>query len=96
MNVFKGKGDRQKALSACTAFGCELWIGIYVETTDRADIYLTSEKNYNAKYRRPGKKIDDWKMGPAHRAIYASDPVVKHLSIAIEEGNWNWSSLLTA
>lgn len=37
-----GKDQRQKVLDACKAFGCLPWIGVYVETTDSADLYLTS------------------------------------------------------
>jgi hypothetical protein len=91
VNVFsyqKGKDDRQKALAACEAFGCELWIAVYVEATNHADVFLTSEANYNANYRRPGRAIDDWKMGPTHRVTYASDPAVKHIRITFDAANW--------
>jgi len=93
VNVFSyqnGKDDRQKALDACKAFNCELWIGIYVEATDYADLYLTSEANYDAKYRKPKRAIDDWKMGPRHLKTYASDPAVQHLRFVFQEGNWSW------
>jgi hypothetical protein len=93
VNVFsyqKGKDDRGKVLAACQAFGCEPWIAVYVETTDQADVFLTSLENYDAKYRRTPRAIDDWKMGPKDRERYASDPAVKHVAIGFQEGNWVW------
>jgi hypothetical protein len=93
VNVFsyqKEKTDRQKVLDACEAFACEPWIAIYVEATDQADIYLTSLSNFDAKYRREGKAIDDWKMGPKYQVIYATDPLVKHIKIKFQGTNWNW------
>ena len=93
VNVFSyqhGKDDRQKLLSACEAFGCEAWVAVYVETTDRADVFLTTLANYDAKYRRAGRAIDDWKMGPKDRESYASDPAVKHVGIIFEGGRWVW------
>jgi len=93
VNLFsyqKGKNDLQAANSACEAFGCKLWIAVYIETTCHADIYLTSEINYAEKYRRPGRAIDDWKMGPRHRQTYDADPAVKHLRIEFQVCNWTW------
>jgi hypothetical protein len=93
VNVFSyqnGKDDRQKALSACEAFGCKPWVAIYVETTDRADVFLTALANYDAKYRRTGRAVDDWKMGPKDREKYASDPAVKHVGIVFEGRRWAW------
>jgi len=81
----KGKDDRQKVLSAC-----EAWIAVYVETTDRADVFLTSLANYDANYRRAGRAIDDWKMRPRDREKYALDPSVKHLGIVFEGARWLW------
>jgi hypothetical protein len=85
-----GKSDRQKVLSACEAFDCEPWMGVYVEATDQADIYLTSLANYDAKYCRAGKTIDDWKMGPKYHQKYAEDPLVKHIEIKFRETSWSW------
>ena len=47
----KENDDRKKLLSACEAFNCEPWIGIYVETEKFADLYLTSLENYDKNYR---------------------------------------------
>lgn len=93
VNIFsyqKGKNDRNKAIAACEAFACEPWIAVYVEATDQADIYLTSLENYEVNYRREGKAIDDWKMGPKHIEKYKSDPLVKHIKINFQETNWTW------
>ena len=93
VNVFsyqRENNDRQKVLTACEAFACEPWLAIYVEATDQADIYLTSLSNYDANYRREGKAIDDWKMGPKHQQTYASDPLVKHIKINFYGTNWSW------
>lgn len=93
VNIFSyqnGKDDRQKTMDACEAFACEPWIAVYVEATDQADIYLTSLENYDINYRGSGKAIDDWKMGPKHQSMYASDPCVKHIKIRFEETNWSW------
>jgi hypothetical protein len=93
VNIFSyqnGKDDRCKTLAACEAFGCEPWIAVYVEATDRADVFLTSLANYDAKYRRTPRAIDDWKMGPKDRERYASDSAVKHVSISFQQGNWAW------
>lgn len=93
VNIFsyqKGKNDRQKAIAACEAFACEPWLAVYVEATDQADIYLTSLENYDANYRREGKAIDDWKMGPKYMEKYMADPLVKHIKIKFQKTNWSW------
>lgn len=87
----KIKNDRQKLLSVCKAFACEPWIGIYVETSHTADIYLTSLKNYDKKYRgKEGRKFDDWKMGEKYTKRYKKDPNVKHIKIEFDDSDWNW------
>jgi len=83
------KADRQKLLEACKAFGCKPWIAIYVEKQEAADLYLTSLKNYDAKYRGDGsKRIDDWKMTPAHVRRYKMDPHVKRIGIRFDVAHW--------
>jgi len=91
VNIFsyqKGKDDRQKLLDACRAFSCEPWIAIYVETSKFADIYLTSLRNYDEKYRKIGNAIDDWKMRRKHKELYRNDPDVKHIRIEFQEITW--------
>jgi hypothetical protein len=92
VNVFshrKHTNDRQKLLDACTAFGCEPWIAVYVETTDSADVYLTSLVHYDSEYRgRDGKTIDDWKMSSEYQRRYERDAEVRHIRIEFSARNW--------
>jgi len=94
VNLFfyrKKKNDRQKLLDACNAFSCEPWIGVYVETSNSADLYLTSLENYDKKYRgREGKAIDVWKMRKKDKEEYEKDPNVRHIRIKFDYKNWNW------
>jgi Holliday junction resolvase-like predicted endonuclease len=94
VNIFsrqKGKDDRQKLIAACEAFSCEPWIGVYVETSRSAYVYLTSLNNYDSKYlSKAGKAIDDWKMGRKDRERYERDPDVKHIRIEFHDTNWDW------
>lgn len=87
----EGKNDRQRLLDACEAFSCEPWIGVYVETSESADAYLTSLANYDKKYRgRQDKVKDDWKMGKKDKERYSIDPDVKHIHIEFQGTNWDW------
>ena len=87
----KEKDDRQKVLDSCQAFACEPWIGIYVESTTCADMYLLSLKQYDQCYRgRDDRKIDDWKMGNQYMKKYDKDPEVHHVHIDFKETNWEW------
>ena len=92
VNLFsyqKGKNDRQKVLDACKAFACEPWIALYVETSDSADVYLTSLENYDKIYRvKEGRAIDDWKMVKKDRDRYNKDPNVMHIRIEFKTTNW--------
>lgn len=73
------KNDRQKLLSACKAFACEPWVGLYVETLESADVFLTSLKNYDKEYRGKGSKVDGWKMKEKDKEQYKKDPEVHHI-----------------
>lgn len=86
VNLFDSKG-RQKLLDACRYFGCKPLIAVYVETTNYADVFLTSLENYDGKYRRE-RKMDDWKMDSKHIENYKSDKKVMHLHIKFEPKNW--------
>jgi len=94
VNLFsyqKGRDDRQKLLDACEAFGCEPWIAVYVECLDSVDLYLTSLKNYDEKYRgKEGKAIDKWKMRRKDKVQYEKDTNVKHIQIHFQAKNWEW------
>lgn len=94
VNVFsyrEGKNDRQKLINACTSFGCEPWIAVYVETSQFADLYLTSLDNYDGKYRTgEGRALDTWKMAPKYRALYVQDKEVKHIRADFDRDGWRW------
>ena len=84
----KGKDDRKKLKDACKAFACDPWIAVYVETLKSADLYLTSLKQYDKKYGKKGKAIDDWKMTREHKLRYEKDAAVKHIGIKFSPTNW--------
>ena len=94
VNIFSyrnNKDDREKTLPACITFACEPWIAIYVETKESADIYLTSLKNYDKKYRgNTNKANDDWKMTKLAKMKYDKDPGVKHICMNFNSTNWTW------
>lgn len=94
VNVFSnraGENDYLKVIEACQAFACEPWLGIYVEATDYADVYLTSVDNYRKNYLiREGRVIDSWKMRPAYQKRYKEDKLVKHIRIEFQYTNWEW------
>jgi len=83
--------DRTKVKEACKAFACKPWIGVYVETTNYADIYLTSLEHYDKKYRKKDRVLDDWKMAEKYKKQYVSDEQIKHLHIKFENlKRWKW------
>jgi hypothetical protein len=92
VNLFrqnKKKPDREKVVKACQAFGCEPWIGVYVETTDYADLFLTSLKNFEKKHlKNPDKKLITWQMKPKNMEAYAKDDEVLHLHSSFECEKW--------
>jgi hypothetical protein len=79
-------------VDACEAFSCEPWVGVYAETSQSADLYLTSLKNCDEKkyLGREGKAVEDWKMGPNYKEGYEKDPDVKHIRIDFHRTNWSW------
>ena len=83
------RDDREKLQKACEAFKCEPWIGVYVETQDAADLFLTSLENYEEKYRRgAGKSTDSWKMTDKAKRSYDEDPNVMHVRMKFETIQW--------
>ena len=94
VNVFssrKNKNDRKRLHDACKAFGCEPYIGIYVETLNYADIYLTSLRNYDKHYRKnKSRLVDTWKMREPNKLEYLNDPEVKHIRIDFNSAEWKW------
>jgi len=92
----EGKADRQKLLAACAAFNCEPWVGVYAECDGRADLFLTSLANYDAKYGSRGTRaVDGWRMTEKFTSLYARDPEVKHLHIDFRAENW-WKDIARA
>jgi Holliday junction resolvase-like predicted endonuclease len=89
VNLLKNQ-DYIKVKEACEAFGCEPWIGIYVETENYGDIYLMSLSYYEDKYRKKDRILDDWKMTEKYKRQYASDEQIKHIHIDFKLNNWNW------
>ena len=85
-----GKNDRQKVSDACKAFGCEPWIGIYVESSNYADLYLTSLDNYDKNYGKERRVIEDWKMTTKNKIKYEKDKNVKQIQINFKSINWTW------
>lgn len=92
VNVFRRspkRKDRQKVIEACNAFNCAPWIAVYAETTDYADLFLTSLENYDAKYiENPERMVDTWKMSPKHLESYDKDAQVMHLHLGFAAKNW--------
>ena len=90
VNVFKkSSNDREKTLNACEFFGCDPWIGVYVETMNGAEIYLTSLQHYDREYLGvAGKTLDTWKMGKKYRQRYKEDPAVMHISLDFLKHHW--------
>jgi len=82
VHIFKKKNDREKLKKTCEDFACVPWIAIYVETEDSADLFLTSLDNYDTKYKKSDKAIDDWNMGKNARNEYSADPNVWHLQLS--------------
>ena len=91
--VFReSKSERQKLLEACDAFACDPWIGVYVETSKFADIYLLSLEHYDKKYRLdPMNKTESWKMSEKNQREYEKDSDLKHIKIEFSLNNWNWN-----
>lgn len=87
----KGKNDRQRVLDACTAFGCEPWLAIYVETAEYSELFLTSLENYDLNYRISEERVlDTWKMTPKYKERYLADKEVKYIRTNYHGDAWNW------
>ena len=92
VTIFRKKNNsRKKLIDACKAFGCKPYIGIYVETANQGDLYLTSLENHDEKYGNINRATDDWKMRKKDKDKYKKDPEVKHIIINFNEINW-WIS----
>ena len=87
------QGDREKLQKACDAFSCVPWVAVYVETTRSSDLYLTSLKNFDDKYRSEAQ-TEGWKMSPGYKKRYEDDKEVKHIEIAFQVKCWWPSSVI--
>src|SRR5207249_9046198 len=91
VTIFRTPHDRGKLLEACKAFGCELWIAVYVETDLSACLYLTSLENYDLKYRvADSDRQESWKMGNRLAEKYKNDPDIRRVSVTFESSTWAW------
>ena len=94
VNIFtqrNNKNDRKKLLDACEAFASEPYIGIYVETNEYADIFLTSLRNYDEKYRKNKNRLTDtWKMRKKDLLEYSNDPKIRHVKVDFNSKQWRW------
>jgi len=94
VNVFsnqKEHDDRAKLREACEAFASEPWLAVYVETSESADLYLTSLEHYDQIYRpNKSRAIDTWKMGNKDRRTYHADPDVWHVRVAFTASKLDW------
>lgn len=87
----KENDDRKKILNACEAFNSEPWIGIYIETENFADLYLTSLDNYDKNYKsNETKAIDDWKMTEKYKNIYKKDKNIMQIHLDFTSINWSF------
>jgi hypothetical protein len=87
VNLFDVDEGRRKIIDACNSFACEPWIGVYVETAEYADLFLTSLNHYEHTYYTKSK-VASWKMGPDHIKNYDNDEKVMHLEISFQPKNW--------
>jgi Holliday junction resolvase-like predicted endonuclease len=89
VTIFSRREDRQKIVKACEAFNCVPWIAIYVETTNDADLYITSLKNFEEKYcKNNGLETISWKMNFKDKQLYKSDLDIKNIHIDFSTNSW--------
>ena len=66
-------------------------MGIHVEATKYAEMFLVSLKHYDKTYRgKSYRKIDDWEMNDSHIKLYEADPEVHYVRFAFDAVNWRW------
>ena len=91
VTIFSDQHNRQKVIDACEAFGCEPWIGIYVEMLDSAELYLLSLDHFDTAYHsEKDRSSASWNMRERDKKRYSDDPEVKRIKISFAEENWNW------
>jgi hypothetical protein len=88
----KQPGDREKLLEACTAFACEPWIAVYVETAKAADLYLMSLEQFETDCKKKSCAIGAWKMSKKHKLGYETNKDVQHICVEFKVPNWEFGS----
>jgi len=73
----------------CEMFDCEPWIGIFVETTDKSDIYLVSLSEFE-RIMDMNKKTIAWKMNDFWRKHNDLNDKVKHIHLSLNRDRWIW------
>jgi hypothetical protein len=63
-------------------------MAVYFELERRADLYLTSLKNFEQRYQSRKSSIASWKMTQKAREGYDNDPEVMHISLSFEGIGW--------
>lgn len=87
----KESDDEKKMNDACDAFGCEPWLGIYVEADEGADLYLLPLAHYRGTYGSGrSRSVDTWAMTRTARQKYEADPVVRHIHFTFQPDAWRW------
>jgi hypothetical protein len=62
---------------------------VYVETSLKADLYLTSLEHYDQTYRgNDSRALDTWRMGETDKLRYDADPNVSHVRVTFSFTNW--------
>jgi hypothetical protein len=85
------KKDREKLGEACKSFGCEPWIGVYVEQDTFADLFLTSLSHYEKEYRgKQSGKVSNWSMGDKACKKYKQDRNVRHIHLEFKPTHGWW------
>ena len=87
--IFNFKNISLDVIQTGELIPCGTPIGIYVETSEGGEIFLTSLENYDEKYVPSlGRTIDDWKMRNKWRVQYSQDEKVWHVTFKFEVTNW--------
>lgn len=87
VTIFR-KDGKQKLTDACSAFSCEPWIAVYVETADSADIYMATLDHYLENYGNPKASQISWKMSDSNKQRYRNDKNVFHLHVDFTPIQW--------
>lgn len=88
----RGDSDREKLLDACVAFGCEPWLGVYVEATKGGNLYLASLRDFDSMYTAmAGRPCRAWRMTSRYTNAYSANANVCHVKISVDASNWRFA-----